>query len=195
MQVTVGKRDPLPCAVPVLRTELRQPDPALLPGRALRPGDLPEPPPAGCASYVALFFPFFARALACPQELTAGFLVNLPELQAYTLRSKRWIYRGLRVLAAHGILYSTRVGAAEGLDRRRYRVRYWLRCDVQISAEETAAALRAISESDDDDGPFPADAPWVGRGRAIRVPPEALAQAAARAAGAPPPLVALPPSR
>ena len=61
------------------------------------------------------------------------------ELQAYTLRSKRWIYRGLRVLAAHGILYSTRVGPDEGRDRRRYRVRYWLRCDAQIVTTGTHA--------------------------------------------------------
>ena len=187
MDVMVGTR-------PVPRTELRQPDPELLPGRPLAPAEMYAPAPVGCGSYVALFFPFFARAVCSPEDLAGGFLLNMPELQIYTRRSKRWIYRGLRVLAAHGILYSTRVGPEEGRDRRRYRVRYWLRCDAQIPADETAAALRAIfsSDPDDDDGPFPADAPWVGRGRAIRVPPEALAQAAARAAGAPPPLVQLP---
>ena len=185
---------PPPCLVAVPRTEFRQPDPELLPGRPLAPAEMYAPAPVGCGSYVALFFPFFARAVCSPEDLAGGFLLNMPELQIYTRRSKRWIYRGLRVLAAHGILYSTRVGPEEGRDRRRYRVRYWLRCDAQISAAETAAALQAIfsSDPDDDDHPFPADAPWVGRGRAIRVPPEALAQAAARAAGAPPPLVRLP---
>ena len=185
---------PPPCSVAVPRTEFRQPDPELLPGRPLAPAEMYAPAPVGCGSYVALFFPFFARAVCSPEDLAGGFLLNLPELQLYTRRSKRWIYRGLRVLAAHGILYSTRVGPEEGRDRRRYRVRYWLRCDAQISAAETAAALQAIfsSDPDDDDVSFPADAPWVGRGRAIHVPPEALAQAAARAAGAPPPLVRLP---
>ena len=191
MDVVVGKRAPVP---PVPRTEFRQPDAELLPGRPLDPTEMQAPPPPGCASYLAIFVPFFFRALCSPDALGGGFLFNMPELQAYTRRSKRWIYRGFRVLAAHGILYSTRVRQEEGRDRRRYRVRYWLRCDAQIPAEETASALRAIfsSDPDDDDDSFPADAPWVGRGRAIHVPPEALAQAAARAAGAPPPLVGLP---
>ena len=192
---SAGLPPPSPVAVP--RTEFRQPDPLLLPGRPLAPAEMYGPVPVGCASYLALFFPFFARAVCSPEDLAGGFLLNMPELQIYSRRSKRWIYRGLRVLAAHGILYSTRIGPEEGRDRRRYRVRYWLRCDAQIPADETAAALRKIfsSDPDDDDGPFPTHAPWVGRGRAIRVPPEALAQAAARAAGAPPPLVQLPPEQ
>ena len=185
---------PPPCSVAVPRTEFRQPDAELLPGRPLDPTEMQAPPPPGCATYLAIFVPFFFRALCSPDALAGGFLFNLPELRAYTRRSKRWIYRGFRVLAAHGILYSTRVRQEEGRDRRRYRVRYWLRCDAQISAEETAEALRAIffSNPDDDDDSFPGASPWVGRGRAIHVPPEALAQVAARAAGAPPLLVGLP---
>ena len=185
---------PPPSSVAVPRTQFRQPDAELLPGRPLDPTQMQAPPPPGCASYLALFVPFFFRALCSPDDLGAGFLFNLPELQSYTRRSKRWIRRGFRVLAAHGILYSTRVRQEEGRDRRRYRVRYWLRCDAQISAAETAEALRAIffSHPDDDDDSFPGASPWVGRGRAIHVPPEALAQVAARAAGAPPLLVGLP---
>ena len=178
---------PPPGASPsVPRTELHQPDPGLLPGRPLELGEMADPPPAACGGYVTVFYPFFVRALFHPEELRTGFLMNMTQLEAYTLRSKRWIYRGLRVLAAHGCVYSTPVGPEEGVDRRRHRVRYWLRCDARIPTAETVAALKALSDLDPSDGtPFPAGAGWAGHGRAIRVPPEDLAQAAARAEGAP----------
>ena len=77
MQTFVGKRAPVPPVPPVPRTQFRQPDAELLPGRPLDPTQMQAPPPPGCASYLALFVPFFFRALCSPDDLGGGFLFNL----------------------------------------------------------------------------------------------------------------------
>ena len=140
-----------------------QTDPANLPGKPLTAGNF-QPPPRTCRRYMVLLYFVAMRAYHLNPKTPDRLVINVPELMAGLKKSKRWIYRAFHTLAAFGLLYATPVQQGEGLDRRRYRTRLWLRVNPDVPAAASEAALRNVDDSGPQPpGPFPKDADWVAR--------------------------------
>ena len=134
-----------------------------VPGRVVPRGLTTHRLPQACTRYAALLY--YLRYRAAEGGDPGSVVLNMPELQQSLNRSPRWIRRGFHTLAAFGLLYSVPTLSTDGVDRRRYRNRLCLRCDVDVPAADRKRALAAVAASEDDEGdaPFPSDAPWAGR--------------------------------
>ena len=168
---------PAPHLPPESPAAFYKPSLGQVPGRPVPRGLTDHRLPRQCTSYAALLY--YLRYRAAERTDPASVVVNMPELRRALNRSPRWIRRGFHTLAAFGLLYSVPTLSTDGVDRRRYRYRLCLRCDVDVPAADRERALAAVAASEDDeDDTFPSDAPWAGHhggpsARAGRTPPGA----------------------
>ena len=174
-EIPVGDPPLLPfSAAP--HTAFHQADADRLPGRPANPLNsraYPRPP-AQVGDYSTLLFFLLWRAARDAREgvdPVRGLLVDVRQVGAELHQPQWWLYCGFHTLAACGLVYSTPIGADEGVDRRRC-LRLYLRVDVALDPDVTRrlAAQIACRPFHADPPIVPSDADW-DRIRRLQEPP------------------------